>query len=73
MPIFEYRCRKCGHVSEFLEKADAPGPHACAECNSRRTEKIFSTFSAQVNHGGAAAPPCAAHCPDSAGGSCPYS
>jgi hypothetical protein len=22
MPLFEYRCKQCGHVTEFLEKAD---------------------------------------------------
>ena len=73
MPIFEYRCKKCGHVTEFLEKADATSPHPCAECNSRRTEKIFSTFATQVNNSPSAAPPCAASCPNSGGGSCPYS
>ena len=47
MPLFEYRCKECGHVTEFLEKADSRGRHACDACGSARTEKIFSTFSAQ--------------------------
>lgn len=47
MPIFEYRCKECGHVTAFLEKADARRSHACEECGSRRTEKVFSTFAAR--------------------------
>ena len=48
MPIFEYRCKKCGNVTEFLEKAGSRKPHPCDKCGSGDTEKAFSTFSAQV-------------------------
>lgn len=48
MPIFEYRCSKCGHVTAFLEKANARGGHACENCGSKKTEKIFSTFAAKT-------------------------
>jgi len=44
MPVFEYRCKECGHVTEFLEKADTKGKHECGQCSSPRTEKIFSGF-----------------------------
>ena len=47
MPIFEYRCEACGHVSEFLEKAGSRGPHACEKCGSKDTKKVFSTFAAK--------------------------
>ena len=63
MPIFEYRCSECGHVTEFLEKAGAAGSHPCEQCGSRKTEKVFSTFSAQAS---SARPPqcesCACDC-----------
>ncbi|HUS93039.1 MAG TPA: FmdB family zinc ribbon protein [Phycisphaerae bacterium] len=55
MPIFEYRCTKCGHVTEFLEKAGARGKHACGQCGSAATKKAFSTFAA---HAQQAAPAC---------------
>ncbi|MGC9454321.1 MAG: FmdB family zinc ribbon protein [Phycisphaerae bacterium] len=60
MPIFEYRCRECGHVTSFLEKADSRRKHPCEKCGSTKTEKAFSTFSANT-HGSTG----------SSGGSCP--
>ena len=43
MPIYEYKCRDCGKVSEFLvgvgqEKAEIK----CSSCGSKKLEKIFS-------------------------------
>ncbi|MFW6189474.1 MAG: FmdB family zinc ribbon protein [Planctomycetota bacterium] len=73
MPIFEYRCTDCGHVTEFLESAEsgadesgADEEHACEECGSGRTEKAFSAFCARS----APEPPtgsCDTCCP---GGTC---
>jgi len=48
MPIFEYRCKKCGHVTSFLEQAGAKKGHACEKCGSKTTEKMLSTFAAQT-------------------------
>lgn len=42
MPLFEYRCQKCGNVTTFLEKANEDKEHPCAQCKSVETEKIFS-------------------------------
>jgi len=47
MPIFEYQCAKCGHVTSFLEKAGNTKTHACEKCGSRNTKKVFSTFAAR--------------------------
>ena len=44
MPIFEYQCKKCGHVTEVLEKAGAKGRHTCAKCGSSQMVKLFSPF-----------------------------
>ncbi len=68
MPIFEYRCDDCGHVTEFLEPANARRKHACEGCGSEAVSKVFSTFAAQAK---AAAPPA---CPSGGcceSGSCP--
>jgi len=66
MPIFEYRCKDCGHVSSFLEKAGTRKRHACEKCGSKNTQKIFSTFAARAvdSSGGASS------CPT---GTCPLS
>lgn len=46
MPIYEYRCRRCGEVFERYmkahEKADAL---TCPYCGEKKPEKIFSSFS----------------------------
>ncbi|MBS3735417.1 MAG: zinc ribbon domain-containing protein [Phycisphaerae bacterium] len=67
MPIFEYRCNACGHVTSFLEKAGSKKKHACEKCGSGRTEKVFSTFSAKA---GGSAGSSGASCPT---GTCPLS
>jgi putative FmdB family regulatory protein len=42
MPIFEYRCRGCGHEFERLVLPTTPAP-ACPECKSADLEKLLST------------------------------
>ena len=58
MPIFEYRCKECGPVTAFREKAGSRRKHACEACSSTSTEKAFSTFAARS--GGS---PSAGACP----------
>ena len=47
MPLFEYKCGKCNHVTTFLEKAGTTAVHRCQECDSKDMTKMFSTFAAQ--------------------------
>ena len=65
MPIFEYECKDCGHVTEFLEKRGTGRRHKCGKCGSLETQKVFSTFAAQS----APVSPCEG-CPS---GTCPLS
>ncbi|AQQ71794.1 putative regulatory protein, FmdB family [Limihaloglobus sulfuriphilus] len=46
MPIFEYKCKKCGAKSEFLEKSGSSKKHKCEKCGSDEMQKVVSTFSA---------------------------
>jgi putative FmdB family regulatory protein len=41
MPIFEYRCEKCGQVNEFLvfKKEE---PLSCKQCGSKDLTKLLS-------------------------------
>ncbi|MBN1394645.1 MAG: zinc ribbon domain-containing protein [Pirellulales bacterium] len=67
MPIFEYLCKECGHVTEFLEKADAKGKHECGQCGSAKTEKIFSGFATKEGESSSSS---RSSCPT---GTCPLS
>lgn len=47
MPIYEYRCAKCGkRSSALLPRWDAPDP-PCRHCGSRRLQRLVSTFATQ--------------------------
>ncbi len=46
MPIFEYKCKKCGYITEFLEKSGGRNKHVCEKCGSSDVKKVFSAFSA---------------------------
>ncbi|MEW6709931.1 MAG: zinc ribbon domain-containing protein [Candidatus Riflebacteria bacterium] len=47
MPLYDYQCRKCGHVTTFLEKAGEKHEHPCEKCQANDTTRLFSSF--QVN------------------------
>ncbi|MBN2288964.1 MAG: zinc ribbon domain-containing protein [Candidatus Glassbacteria bacterium] len=44
MPIFEYRCSKCGQVIEALEKSSEQNTHSCPSCGHSPMQRIFSSF-----------------------------
>jgi len=67
MPMFEYKCRKCGHVTEFLEERDSKSEHRCEACTSPETVKMLSTFGVRVK--APSVPACDRSC---ASGTCPY-
>jgi putative FmdB family regulatory protein len=50
MPVFEYKCRKCGHIMEFLEKSGNRRKHICERCKSADMQKLLSGFA--VGHSG---------------------
>jgi len=57
MPIFEYKCNKCGHKAEFLEKSIGKNNHVCEKCGSGQMQKLFSGFSVgQSSQGGDSCP-----------------
>lgn len=71
MPIYEYRCKSCGQVEEFLESGGAVEEHSCGKCGRAGMEKIFSAFGVEVGRGSAPPPPsCASG--GCSGGVCPY-
>jgi len=64
MPLYKYRCVKCGHVMEILERAGVPGEHVCGKCGGQ-VEKLMSAFSV-----GSGSSSSAGSCPT---GTCPLS
>ncbi|MBN1999963.1 zinc ribbon domain-containing protein [candidate division KSB1 bacterium] len=57
MPIYEYKCGKCGHVFDAMQRIGEDGTNLkCPMCNAPRPDKIFSAFSssgaAGVSSGG---------------------
>lgn len=46
MPLFEFNCKKCGHIFEELLSASEldRGEFKCPACKSKRVERAFSAF-----------------------------
>lgn len=64
MPLFDYRCEECGHITEYLERADADGKHVCEACGSSKLARQLSICSVQMSQ--ASQPACESGCPMSA-------
>jgi putative FmdB family regulatory protein len=43
MPLYDFRCRACGHEFEALVRPREGDP-ACPSCNARDIERLLSTF-----------------------------
>ena len=41
MPLYEYRCKGCGEVSEFLQRFDDPPKETCPKCKGQ-LERLLS-------------------------------
>jgi len=52
MPIYEYKCTKCDHTLEALQKMSDPPLRKCPECGKRSLEKLVSAASFRLKGGG---------------------
>jgi len=41
VPLYEYRCAKCGHTFEKIESLSAPSRRKCPKCGAR-AERVHS-------------------------------
>lgn len=45
MPIYEYRCQKCGNIFDAFQRIGDDGSDlACPDCGEAKPEKLFSAF-----------------------------
>ena len=51
MPIYEYRCTKCGDLSEVMQRVSDPPKRKCRNC-SGRLEKLISRTAFHLKGGG---------------------
>ncbi|NOZ20145.1 MAG: zinc ribbon domain-containing protein [Planctomycetes bacterium] len=58
MPLFEYRCKQCGEVSEILVKTNSREKPVCQKCGSAEVEKLLSSPAVHVKGGSTTAPAC---------------
>ena len=52
MPIYEYRCGKCGHEQEFLQKITERPIARCPACGSAKFHKQLSAAGFQLKGSG---------------------
>ena len=52
MPIYEYKCSKCGKTFEHLAKSFSESPPKCPKCGAQHSKKQLSAFSTAVASGG---------------------
>ncbi len=53
MPIYEYRCPRCGHTLEVMQKISDPAPSPCPGCQGTDPlERLVSRTSFQLKGGG---------------------
>jgi putative FmdB family regulatory protein len=45
MPLYTYRCKKCGHEVEVLVVGGRGAPAKCPKCAGRAIERRFGGFS----------------------------
>ncbi|RPF42976.1 putative FmdB family regulatory protein [Thermodesulfitimonas autotrophica] len=53
MPIYEFRCPRCGHRFERLCQLGETGANlSCPACNSPKPERLLSSFATRGVEGG---------------------
>jgi putative FmdB family regulatory protein len=52
MPMFDYRCKKCGRIDEYIVKMGQMEGPECKNCGSKALKKLMGVpnVSANPNH-----------------------
>ena len=59
MPIYEFKCQKCGHLFDYFARKVNEKASKCPECGAAEVEKQFSTFNAADSRDSAEDTSCA--------------
>lgn len=51
MPLYEYRCKKCGHIFEKIQKFSDPHVSECPKCGAE-VEQVISAPAVQFKGAG---------------------
>jgi len=52
MPIYEYRCKSCGHAFETIQKVSEPPLQDCPACGAPELSKLVSAAGFRLKGGG---------------------
>lgn len=52
MPIYEYRCERCGHEMETMQKMSDPALTTCPQCKEEALRKLISAAGFQLKGSG---------------------
>ena len=52
MPIYEYRCKKCGFQQEILQKVSDKPLTVCPQCNKKAFDKMVTAAGFQLKGNG---------------------
>ena len=52
MPIYEYKCLKCKHQFEVIQRFSDNPVESCPECNQKSVQKLVSAPSFRLKGGG---------------------
>jgi putative FmdB family regulatory protein len=52
MPIYQYQCKDCEHVTENIEKHDAKPPEWCSQCGGTEIRRVPSLSSFRLKGDG---------------------
>ena len=52
MPIYEYKCSKCGHQFEIIQRFSDNPLESCPECGQKSIKKLVSAPSFRLKGGG---------------------
>ena len=51
MPVYEFKCKKCGNVFEYLCLKSADKEQACCpQCGNKETDVLLSAFSSMSSN-----------------------
>jgi len=53
VPIYEFKCKECGHEFELIMRASANKEEVtCPKCHAKNPERLMSAFSSGSSGGG---------------------